>query len=182
MSATSSAASQSVKPGTHAIEDGIRSVVEMDRGFDQNRTPIDRIADTIGSFSGSMAFVGIHVTWFALWFLINTGVLRFIRSFDPYPFVLLAMIVSVEGVLLSTFVLMKQNRMQQRSDARHQLDLQINLLSEKEVTKALQLLRQIAEKLDLPQVDHDTELEEMARVTSVDTLSERIQQEIPLSR
>ena len=166
-------------PKTHAIEDGIRSVVGMDRDFDEHRTLVDRVADTIGSFSGSVAFVGIHITWFTLWFLINTGVLRFIPKFDPYPFILLAMIVSVEGVLLSTFVLMKQNRMQQRSDARHQLDLQINLLSEKEVTKSLQLLRQIAEKLDLPGVDDDRELEEMARVTSVDTLSERIQQEIP---
>ena len=173
------AAANSPKPEAHAIEDGIRSVVEMDRDFDDNRTAVDRIADTIGSFSGSMSFVGIHVAWFALWFLINTGVLRFVPRFDPYPFILLAMIVSVEGVLLSTFVLMKQNRMQQRSDARHQLDLQINLLSEKEVTKALQLLRQIAEKLDLPQVDGDMELEEMARVTSVDTLAERIQQELP---
>lgn len=168
-------------PNTHAIEDGIRSVVEMDRDFDEHRTFVDRIADTIGSFSGSMSFVGIHVAWFTLWFLINTGVLRFVPKFDPYPFILLAMIVSVEGVLLSTFVLMKQNRMQQRSDARHQLDLQINLLSEKEVTKALQLLRSIAEKLDLPQVDSDKELNEMACVTSVDTLSERIQQELPPS-
>ncbi|WP_419805110.1 DUF1003 domain-containing protein [Terriglobus sp.] len=178
MPATQRADARTPQTKTHAIEDGIRSVVEMDRGFDENRTLVDRLADTIGSFSGSMWFVGLHVVWFTLWFLINTGVLRFVPRFDPYPFILLAMIVSVEGVLLSTFVLMKQNRMQQRSDARHQLDLQINLLSEKEVTKALQLLRQIAEKLDLPQVDDDGELEEMARVTSVDTLSERIQQEI----
>ena len=151
----------------------------MDRDFDEHRTFTDRVADTIGSFSGSMSFVGLHITWFALWFLINTGVLHFIPRFDPFPFILLAMIVSVEGVLLSTFVLMKQNRMQQRSDARHQLDLQINLLSEKEITKALQLLRTIAEKLDLPQVDEDEELGEMACVTSVDILSERIQREIP---
>lgn len=164
---------------THAIEDGIRSVVEMDRDFDESRTLTDRIADAIGTFSGSMLFVGIHVTWFTLWFLINTGVLSFVPKFDPYPFILLAMIVSVEGVLLSTFVLMKQNRMQQRSDARHQLDLQINLLSEKEVTKALQLLRAIAVKLEVEAAHRDSELDEMARVTSVDTLSERIHQELP---
>lgn len=173
------AASDAAGSRSHAIEEGIRSVVDMDRDFDEHRTPVDRVADTIGTFSGSMAFVGIHVAWFTLWFLINTGVLRFVPKFDPYPFILLAMIVSVEGVLLSTFVLMKQNRMQQRSDARHQLDLQINLLSEKEVTKALQLLLQIAEKLDLSQVDKDAELSEMARITSVDTLAERIQQELP---
>lgn len=153
----------------------------MDQNFERKRTLVDRIADAIGTFSGSMWFVGIHVAWFTLWFLVNTGVLPFVPKFDPFPFILLAMIVSVEGVLLSTFVLMKQNRMQQRSDARHQLDLQINLLAEKEVTKALQLLQQIATKLELNGVDGDTELEEMARVTSVDSLSERIGTELPPS-
>ncbi len=166
---------------TVAVEENIRSVVQMDENFQTERTVVDRVADAIGTFSGSMWFVGIHVVWFALWFLINTGVLPFVPKFDPYPFILLAMVVSVEGVLLSTFVLMKQNRMQQRSDARHQLDLQINLLAEKEVTKALQLLRSIAEKLEVAGVDADAELEEMARITSVDTLGERIGEELPPS-
>ena len=163
----------------HAVEENIRSVVEMDEQFDRTRSVVDRIADAIGTFSGSMAFVGLHVVWFTLWFLINTGVLKFLPKFDPFPFILLAMIVSVEGVLLSTFVLMKQNRMQQRSDARHQLDLQINLLAEKEVTKALQLLRRMARKMEIAEVEQDSDLEEMAAVTSVDSLSERIHEELP---
>lgn len=162
-----------------AVEENIRSVVQMDNDFDRSRTVVDRVADTIGTFSGSMWFVGIHVVWFTLWFLINTGVLPFVPKFDPYPFILLAMVVSVEGVLLSTFVLMKQNRMQQRSDARHQLDLQINLLAEKEVTKSLQLLQRIADKLEISEIRNDSELEEMSRVTSVDLLSERIHEELP---
>lgn len=163
----------------HAVEENIRSVVEMDHQFDRKRSLVDRVADAIGSFSGSMAFVGLHVVWFTLWFLINTGALRVLPKFDPFPFILLAMIVSVEGVLLSTFVLMKQNRMQQRSDARHQLDLQINLLAEKEVTKALQLLRRMARKMEIADVETDADLEEMAAVTSVDSLSKRIHEELP---
>ncbi len=111
----------------------------------------------------------------------NTGVLPFLPKFDPYPFILLAMIVSVEGVLLSTFVLMKQNRMQQRSDARDNLNLQIDLLAEKEVTKALQLLRAISQKLDIPELEQDEELQEMAGNTSVDSLAKRIQDDIPPS-
>ena len=164
-----------------AVEDNIRAVVEMDHDFERKRTVVDRVADAIGTFSGSMWFVAIHVVWFTAWFLINTGALPVVPKFDPFPFILLAMIVSVEGVLLSTFVLMKQNRMQQRSDVRHQLDLQINLLAEKEVTKALQLLRAMAKKMELDEMDGDAELEEMARVTSVDMLGERIETELPPS-
>ena len=157
----------------------IRSVAQMQAALESRRTIVDRIADLIGGFSGSMTFVLLHVLWFLCWFLINTGVIPGIKRFDPYPFILLAMIVSVEGVLLSTFVLMKQNRMQQRIDIRDQLDLQINLLSEKEVTKTLQLLRAIADKLQIvPAPEDDAELNEMASTTSVDMLAENIRTDL----
>jgi len=160
----------------------IHSVADLERAFEDRRTPVDRIADLIGGFSGSFAFVALHAIWFTLWFLINTGVLPVLPRFDPFPFILLAMIVSVEGVLLSTFVLMKQNRMQQRSDTRDHLNLQIDLLAEKEVTKALQLLRAICRRLDIPEAELDAELNEMANITSVDTLAERIQSDLPRNK
>ncbi|MGI4829092.1 MAG: DUF1003 domain-containing protein [Janthinobacterium lividum] len=156
----------------------IQSVAQMQESLEQHRTLVDRIADLIGGFSGSMTFVFIHIVWFAAWFLLNTLPLG-VKHFDPYPFILLAMVVSVEGVLLSTFVLMKQNRMQKRIDIRDQLDLQINLLSEKEVTKTLQLLRLIAKKLEVePNPDDDRELNEMASTTSVDMLAERVRTDL----
>ena len=102
----------------------------MERDFEEHRGFVDRVADLIGGFSGSMSFVMLHVVWFTTWFLVNTGVLPLVPKFDPYPFILLAMIVSTEGVLLSTFVLMKQNRMQRRSDTRDHVNLQIDLLAE----------------------------------------------------
>ena len=153
----------------------IHSVTQMETSLEERRTVVDRIADVIGGFSGSMTFVFIHMLWFIAWFTVNTLPLG-IKHFDPYPFILLAMVVSVEGVLLSTFVLMKQNRMQARIEVRDQLDLQINLLSEKEVTKTLQLLRAICNKLEIkPSAEEDDELSEMASTTSVDTLAARIQ-------
>ena len=164
-----------------AVQQNIHCVADLERDFEERRTLVDRLADAIGSFSGSFVFVTIHVTWFILWFLINTGVLAFLHipKFDPYPFILLAMIVSVEGVLLSTFVLMKQNRMQSKADARAQLDLQINLLAEKEVTKTLQLLRAVAAKFDISEFNADTDLQEMATTTSVDTLAKKINKDLP---
>ena len=161
------------------VTDNIRSVAEMQAALESHRTVIDRIADLIGGFSGSMTFVFLHILWFLAWFLVNTGIIPGVPRFDPYPFILLAMVVSVEGVLLSTFVLMKQNRMQQRIDVRDQLDLQINLLSEKEITKTLQLLRAVAEKLEVvPNPEDDVELQEMAALTSVDMLAEQVQADL----
>ena len=158
-----------------AVISNIRSVSQMENSIEENRTVVDRIADAIGGFSGSMTFVFIHMLWFVGWFVVNTLPLG-LKHFDPYPFILLAMIVSVEGVLLSTFVLMKQNRMQARIDVRDKLDLQINLLSEKEVTKTLQLLRAICDKLEIqPSAEDDKELSEMASTTSVDMLAEQVQ-------
>lgn len=156
----------------------IRSVADMQKRMEETRSLSDRIADMIGGFSGSMSFVVIHVIFFIAWFLVNTLPLG-IRHFDPYPFILLAMVVSVEAVLLSTFVLMKQNRMQRQSDIRDHINLQIDLLSEKEVTKTLQLLLAICKKLDIdPNVVSGPELQEMADVTSVDVLAERIQADL----
>ncbi len=166
---------------TPSVRQNIECIADLERQFEDRRTPVDRIADAIGAFSGSFLFVALHLLWFTLWFLINTGLLALVPKFDPYPFILLAMIVSVEGVLLSTFVLMKQNRMQKKADARAQLDLQINLLAEKEVTKTLQLLRAIAEKLEISGVADDPELNEMATITSVDILAGEIERDIPSS-
>ena len=163
-----------------SVKDNIQAVAQMEGSLEGRRTLVDRIADLIGGFSGSMTFVFLHLFWFLSWFLINTGVIPGVKRFDPYPFILLAMVVSVEGVLLSTFVLMKQNRMQKRIDIRDQLDLQINLLSEKEITKALQLLRAIAEKLEIaPSDEQDPELREMAATTSVDMLATKVTTDLP---
>ena len=165
-----------------AVETNIRCVADLERSFEDHRSLKDLIADVIGGFSGSIWFVVVHVIIFTFWFLVNTGVLSFLPKFDPYPFILLAMIVSVEGVLLSTFVLMKQNRMQQRSDARDNLNLQIDLLSEKEVTKALQLLRAICNKLEISEPERDEELREMSDNTSVDSLAKRIKDDLPSAK
>ncbi len=166
------------KPTT-TVQSNIRSIADLDRNFEQQRSLKERIADLIGGFSGSMTFVALHFIWFALWFLINTRVLPIVKPFDPYPFILLAMIVSVEGVLLSTFVLMKQNRMQKKSDARDHLNLQIDLLSEEEITRSLQILRAIALHLKVPVPVGDAELEEMTSTTSVDLVAQQIKRDLP---
>ncbi len=154
----------------------------MQERLEETRGPVDRLADGIADFSGGMRFVLLHVVWFAVWFLWNTGLIPGVKRFDPYPFVLLAMVVSVEGVLLSTFVLMKQNRMQRKSDARDHINLQIDLLAEKEVTKALQLLRAVCRRMEITEAEMDPELEEMSANTSVDSLAGDVQTRLMQNR
>jgi uncharacterized membrane protein len=89
-----------------------------------------RAADAMTAFSGSMPFVYIHVVWFGAWLLCNEGVFGKSLIFDPYPFGLLTLIVSLEAIFLSTFVLISQNRQQERFDRRSQADYENDIRAE----------------------------------------------------
>ncbi len=164
-----------------AFASNINSVAEVERAFEDTRTASEYVTDAIADFSGTVIFVVVHVIFFTAWFVINTYKIPGIPLFDPYPFVLLSLVVSVEAVLLSTFVLMKQNRMQRKTDHRDHLNLQIDLLAEKEVTKMLQLLRLVCIKLEVKEAMQDEELDEMIRTTSVDHLAQSIRDAMPPS-
>jgi uncharacterized membrane protein len=90
----------------------------------------DRIADVITSFAGSLRFVYLHTIWFGLWIVANLGVVLGLHRFDPYPFGLLTMIVSLEAIFLSTFVMVSQNRQSARADVRSEIDFENNLRAE----------------------------------------------------
>ena len=131
------------------VTENIETILRLEDAELQRRTWSDTLADAIAEFTGSMPFVVLHLAWFGAWAVWNTGLLPFGRPFDPFPYQLLAVIVSLEGVLLVTFVLIKQNRMAYLSDRRAHLDLQINLLAEREVTHVLRLLQRVAERLEV---------------------------------
>lgn len=107
----------------------------------------DRLANVITKFAGSMLFVFLHLALFGLWIVWNLPWLP-LPKFDP-SYVVLAMFASVEAIFLSTFVLITQNRMAALSEKRAELDLQISLLSEHEITKIVQLVSAIAERMDI---------------------------------
>jgi len=112
----------------------------------RQRTLADRVSDAITGFTGSMRFVLIHAVLFSVWIVWNLGLLPGLAPFDP-TFVVLAMLASVEAIFLSTFVLISQNRMQALAERRAELDLQISLLAEHEVTKLVSLLDAVARKV-----------------------------------
>src|SRR6266496_6694946 len=119
MCQTSRGSVADTRPLPTAVEN-IETVVKLEQHFLEERTLIDRMGDAIGAFVGTMMFVLVHGVIFLLWVLINVGLIPGIPAFDPFPFMLLAMAVSLEGVLLTTFVLMKQNRMSKRAEQRDQ--------------------------------------------------------------
>jgi uncharacterized membrane protein len=90
----------------------------------------DRAADVITSFAGSLNFVYLHSAWFLVWIVLNVGLIGSAAVFDKFPFGLLTMIVSLEAIFLSTFVMVSQNRQAARADIRSQLDFETNLRSE----------------------------------------------------
>ena len=132
---------------THTVEE-IVALLQRDR-LAMSRS--DRIANRITAFSGSMVFVWLHVAWFAAWIPLNEGWFAF-EPFDPFPFGLLRMIVSLEAIFLSTFVVISQNRQALQADRRAKVDLQVNLISEQEVTKLVQMVDEIRKAVGVDRI------------------------------
>lgn len=137
------------------IEQNIHTIVSTRQTAANQRTFEERLADAITAFSGRMYFVYFHIVWFGVWLLINMGYLG-VQPFDPYPFGLLTMIVSLEAIFLATFVLISQNRLSAEADRRADLDLQIGLLTEYELTRVLKMLDAIQDKMG---IDNETDEE-----------------------
>lgn len=151
-SAEQTAASTATAAQTQSdiIRKNIAAITGMQRREDATLPAQEKVAGWITAFSGSMVFVYIHTVWFGLWILLNVGFIQipYLSQFDPYPFGLLTLVVSLEAIFLSTFVLIAQNRLARLSERRSELDLHINLLAEQKAAKVLELLDQVVCQLD----------------------------------
>jgi uncharacterized membrane protein len=139
-------------------------------------TTADRVADAITSFSGSIRFVWVNVLLFAGWVVFNLALPK-PRRFDPFPFSLLTLVLSVEAIFLSIFILISQNRAARVSEKRSHLDLQLNLLSEQENTKMLLMLEQIGHAVGA-EVSGIPDVSILAEPTRPEALSEQIDQAV----
>jgi len=123
---------------------------------EDNRTLLQKSADWIAEFSGSIPFLGLHVLWFATWISLNVDVVPIIPKFDPYPFGLLTMVVSLEAIVLSVFVLLSQNRQATKDRVRSDIEYEINLKAELEIAH-------LHEKVDRLQADILTRLDRIEK-------------------
>jgi len=124
-----------------------------------------------------MRFVYVHVVVYGFWILVNLGLVPGVPEFDP-SFVILAMVASVEAIFLSTFILITQNRMSAAADKRAELDLQISLLAEHEVTKLAALVSAIADRLGI-RTDVDAEVDELKQDIAPEAVLDEIEERQP---
>jgi uncharacterized membrane protein len=150
----------------------IESILRLEETAKGNRTRSELVAESVAKFCGSIRFVWVHIIWFSAWILFNT--IPGIKHIDPFPFTFLTLVVSLEAIFLSTFILISQNHDTQISERRNHLDLQINLLSEQENTKMIHILQMIAEKVGAD-IGHDPHLEQLRRETQPEKLVEQIE-------
>ena len=155
-----------------ALERNIRTLNRLRREAEAKRNLQDRAADAITAFSGSMAFLYVHIAWFAVWIALNVHAFG-TKPFDPFPFGLLTLIVSLEAIFLATFVLISQNRSAEQAERQSQLALQIGLITEHQVSRCLQMLDDIQDKLGIEN-DADDELRELEQTTSPEDVLEEI--------
>jgi len=156
----------------------IRTVVDLEQEALHNRSFGNRISDAITHFSGTIAFIVLHAVWFTVWIIANVGRIPYIGVFDPYPFNFLTLIVSLEAIFLSTFVLISQNRMAYQADRRAHLDLQINLLAEQETTTMLQLIERICRHLGVDTTTSE-KVNQLSQETDVHTLVSELDKKLP---
>ena len=151
----------------------VETVLKLEEAAREQRTRTDRIAEVIAGFCGSMTFVWVHVIWFGAWVVFN--LLPGIKHVDPFPFTFLTLVVSLEAIFLSTFILISQNHDSRVSEKRNHLDLQINLLSEQENTQILSILQQIAAKVGAD-IAHDPHVRVLEEATHPEKLVEQLDQ------
>ena len=154
------------------VERNIRALLDRKRQDDERRSLQNKLADAITRFTGSMKFVYIHLVLFGVWIVVNLPWVP-APKFDP-TFVILAMFASVEAIFLSTFVLITQNRMAALAHKRADLDLQISLLSEHEITRLITLVSSIAQRLEVG-TDNEAELLELAQDVSPEKVLDEIE-------
>lgn len=174
MSETTSSNSDSSIRGSvdDLTQRNVELICKLEESAKRERSRSDFIAEAIANFCGSMTFVWVHVVWFGGWIVVN--LVPGLPHIDPFPFTFLTLVVSLEAIFLSTFILITQNHETKISERRNNLDLQINLLSEQENTKMIAMLQAIAAKLGA-EVEEDSDLQALREETEPEKLVRQIE-------
>jgi uncharacterized membrane protein len=155
----------------------IETVVRLEQASMESRSLGERVSDVITRFIGTMSFAVFHLLLFGVWFVVNLGWTP-LKPFDPFPFGILTLIVSSEGVLLAIFVLISQNRMGRQANQRAHLNLQIDLLAEQETTQLLQKVQRLLDHFGIDRSDLEHQ-EHLSQETHVEALVSELQKNLP---
>ncbi len=157
----------------------IDAIARMEHDAVSRRTPTERVSNLITKFVGSMGFLLAQLILIVGWSLINLHLVPGLKAFDPFPFGVLALVVSSEGVFLTIFVLISQNRMARQSEKRSHLDLQVGMLSEQELTTILQMLQKLCQHMGVDVGSSKQEIQSFSETTDVHKLASELEDKLP---
>ena len=158
------------------LDENLEAIKKWERGILVARSKAEQVTDWIVAAAGHSTVLIFHFAWFGMWIMVNSGVFKAIPVFDPFPFPFLTLTVSLEAIFLALFVLASQNRLARQSDMRSHLDLQIDLLAEREMTAVLQLLQDITKKLDVDSSVTPAQLRDLMQKTDLGQLTDRMEE------
>jgi uncharacterized membrane protein len=164
-----SSGARSVAP-PQAVEENINAVKVWEQAALDERSAAVRFSEWVTRVLGGGPSLALHLVWFGSWVLANTGTIPGIEPFDRFPFPLLTTMVSLEAIFLSLFVLASQNRLTTQADKRAQLDLQIDLLAEREMTAVVVMVADLARHLKAPVSLTAEQIRDLGQKTDVRSL------------
>ena len=157
----------------------VEAIAKLEQEALNRRSPTERISDAIAKFIGSIAFLLLQVLLVLAWSAINLRLIPLIKAFDPFPFGILALVISSESVVLTIFVLISQNRMTRQAERRSHLDLQVGMLTEQELTAVLQMQHKICQRLGIDVESAKQALKGFSNATDVSKLATELEDKLP---
>ncbi len=160
-------------------QQNIEAIAKLEHDALRRRTTTERVSELVTGLVGNMGFLLIQLILISGWILVNLHAIPGLKVFDPFPFGVLALIVSSEGVFLTVFVLISQSRMARQSDRRSHLGLQVNMLSEQELTTILQMLQKLCQHMGVNVESSKQEVQSFTRTTEIHTLASQLEDKLP---
>ena len=161
------------------ISKNIDAIIDAEQAANRRRSRSETVYEFVGGIIGTLSFVVLQLTGILVWVAINSGLMPPAHPFDHFPFPILNQIIALEAVLMTAFVLIKQNRMSKLADRRAHLNLQINLMTERETTKLIGMLLEIGERLGIKHKVLDEESDQLSRSLIIETLIEEMHSKFP---
>jgi uncharacterized membrane protein len=157
----------------------VEAIAKMEHDALSRRTPTERVSDAITRLVGNVGFLLSQLVFIVIWAVINLHLIPGFKEFDPFPFGMLALVVSSESVFLTIFVLISQNRMSRQSERRAHLDLQVSMLSEQELTTILQMMHKLCQHMGVDVDATRQEVQSFGRTTDVHKLANELDDKLP---
>ena len=165
--------------GAHPTQSNIEAIAKMEHASLDRRTLTERVSDVITKLAGNPGFLLAQLMLLIGCGLLNLHIIPRVKPFDPFPFGVLALLVSSEGVFLTIFVLVRQSRMARQSERRSHLDLQVGMLSEQELTTIIQMLQKLCQHSGVNVDSSGKEVQSFSEGTEIHKLASDLEKKMP---